>query len=336
MDFSQLSESWAHIPITRIEDLSDAVYGAGLEAIQMTTGALSGSLAFAQKDGVLYGSGLINGTVALSGPLSPDMITIGLGLHIAPGTWHWMNDVATGDVGVFHPGDEHDSRYTPGTLYATLSIDGDRLEEEAAREGLVLDRKALGGTGVHPRRLPKGMIAQLRRQFEGIHCGRSPERPLDAGLGELMLRAVINHFGRSPFVYNRRVSPNVHARIVERARGYILEHLAEPISLDDIAAAAYTSRRTLARAFADILDDTPQTYVRRLRLHRIRHHLAGDAERACTIALVANQWGMSELGRMSGWYRELFGERPSETRAHARNSETERRPVSYPGTPISA
>jgi transcriptional regulator GlxA family with amidase domain len=89
------------------------------------------------------------------------------------------------------------------------------------------------------------------------------------------------------------------------------------MSLDEIASAAYTSRRTLYRAFADILDDTPQTYVRRLRLHRIREDLASDAEKACTITIVANQWGISELGRLAGWYRELFGERPSETLAQA-------------------
>jgi hypothetical protein len=33
---------------------------------------------------------------------------------------------------------------------------------------------------------------------------------------------------------------------------------------DAVAAAAFTSRRTLFGAFADILDDTPHTYVRRL------------------------------------------------------------------------
>ncbi|WP_375341868.1 helix-turn-helix domain-containing protein [Sinorhizobium prairiense] len=107
-----------------------------------------------------------------------------------------------------------------------------------------------------------------------------------------------------------------------RARAYIVEHLSEPIALDDIAAAAFASRRTLYRAFADILDDTPQTYVRRLRLHRIRRGLATDRERACTIAVVANEWGISELGRLAGWYRELFGELPSETLAAFKQSES--------------
>ena len=106
--------------------------------------------------------------------------------------------------------------------------------------------------------------------------------------------------------------------IVRRARAYILEHLAEPISPDTLAQAALTSRRTLFRAFAEILGDTPQIYVMRLRLHRIRHDLASDEERACTVALIANQWGISELGRMARRYRDLFGEFPSDTLAKQR------------------
>jgi AraC-like DNA-binding protein len=106
--------------------------------------------------------------------------------------------------------------------------------------------------------------------------------------------------------------------IVRRARAYILEHLAEPLSPETLAQAALTSRRTLFRAFAEILGDTPQVYVMRLRLHRIRHDLAGDDERACTVALIANQWGISELGRMARRYRDLFGEFPSETLAMQR------------------
>jgi AraC-like DNA-binding protein len=106
--------------------------------------------------------------------------------------------------------------------------------------------------------------------------------------------------------------------VVRRARTYILEHLAESITPDTLAQAALTSRRTLFRAFAEILGDTPQVYVMRLRLHRIRHDLASDEERACTVALIANQWGISELGRMARRYRDLFGEFPSDTLAKER------------------
>ena len=137
-------------------------------------------------------------------------------------------------------------------------------------------------------------------------------------IGQELLRALIAHLGRAPRVINRVGRADAPAMIVRRARAYILEHLAEPISPDILAQAALTSRRTLFRAFAEILDDTPQIYVRRLRLHRIRQGLASDEERACTVALIANQWGISELGRMSRQYRDLFGELPSHTLAKQR------------------
>lgn len=311
------AEAWTRIPIARIEDLSDAVYGAGLDATQMSAGDLSGGLAFSEYDGVICTSGLINGRVALFGPLSQDMITLGIGLYLAPGTRHWLNEVETGNVGVFFPGDEHDSIYTPGSLYATVTLTADRLEEEAAKDDLVLDRKTLGGSGVHVHNLAAEVLTDLKRQFERVHNGYA--LPGDAYIGRTMLDGLILHLARPPYVGNGGTHPGSFGKIVVRARAYILENLSEPISVDDIAAAAYTSRRTLFRAFADILDETPRTYVRRLRLHRIRHDLASEAERACTIALIANQWGISDLGRMSGWYRELFGERPSETLAQLRD-----------------
>jgi len=43
------------------------------------------------------------------------MVTIGVGLVMAPGTRHWLNEVTTGAVGVFLPGDEHDAFYPPGS-----------------------------------------------------------------------------------------------------------------------------------------------------------------------------------------------------------------------------
>jgi AraC-like DNA-binding protein len=314
------SGTWTNVPIARIEDLRDAVLGAGLEVTQMSSASISGDLVFAKADDIIYSSGLLNGQVALRGPLSPKMLTVGVGLRMGPGTRHWLEETPTGSVGVFHAGDEHDAFYTPGSLYATATLSLERLEQLAANEGLVLDRRALGGTGIHGHLLAPAIVRNLRHAFDLIHCGRFPRGSAGARVGETLLRSIILHIGGEPTGHNRRDGEEAHATIVRRARSYILDHLSEPISLGDLAKAAITSRRTLFRAFTDILDDTPQTYIRRLRLHRIRHDLASDEERACTIALIANQWGMSELGRMSGWYRELFGERPSDTLLDARTT----------------
>jgi AraC-like DNA-binding protein len=310
-----VDSTWTRVSIARIEDLRDAVYGAGLEATQMSTAALSGNLAFAQHDEVLYSSGLIDGQVALRGPLSSDQITVGVGLRMGGGTRHWLEETASGAVGVFHAGDEHDALYTRGSLYATATLSLDRLEQLAAGEDLVVDRPVLGGTGLHAEPLASAALIRLRHAFELIHSGHAMG---ETRVGQELLRALIAHLGRAPRARNRVGRTDAHAMIVRRARAYIAEHLAEPICPDTLAQAALTSRRTLFRAFAEILDDTPQIYVMRLRLHRIRHDLASDEERACTVALIANQWGISELGRMARRYCDLFGEFPRDTLAKQR------------------
>lgn len=303
------TKDWTTIPVARIEDLRDAVLGAGLDATQMSRGDLSGSIAFVELDGMAFTSGLIGGRVALNGPLSGDRVTIGIGIDLPAGTRHWLSEVGTGNIGIFLPGDEHDSIYAPGSLYATVTLTSDRLEEEAAQLDLTLDQRTLGGTGVHPRKVAPEIPDRLRMQFRHVHRDHAvPGDPARA-----MLHAVLRHIARPPRVMNVGTRPGCHGRIVRRARAYIDEHLSEPISADEIACAAGVSRRTLFRAFQYILDETPQSYVRRLRLHRIRRDLADAPERACTIALIANEWGMSDHGRMAGSYRQLFGEKPSET-----------------------
>ncbi|GFO83105.1 MAG: hypothetical protein A49_27320 [Methyloceanibacter sp.] len=287
--------------------------GAGLTAMQMSRGPMTGSLAFAEHDGVVYTSGHIGGRVALAGPLSPSMVTFGLGLHVAPGTRHWLNERRTGDFGVFLPGDEHDALYTPGTLYVTATLSAERLDSAARSRGLILNVASLGGSGFHKRHFPEAGIAALKSRFERVHAGRHEPLSDVAVLGECLQDAIFQHFGRQPRESLGGINPRGYSRIVARARDYIVENLDRPLRINEIAKAASASRRTVYRAFNQVLDETPHSYVRKLRLHRIRHDLALDVERACTIALVSNRWGISELGRLSGWYRELFGERPSET-----------------------
>jgi AraC-like DNA-binding protein len=102
-------------------------------------------------------------------------------------------------------------------------------------------------------------------------------------------------------------------RIVARARAFIHANLDQPLSIEKIANAAATSHRTLHRAFHVVLDETPYSYVQKLRLNRIRRELVTDAEIACTITSVAHRWNIPEMGRFAAWYRDLFGELPSQT-----------------------
>jgi AraC-like DNA-binding protein len=133
-------------------------------------------------------------------------------------------------------------------------------------------------------------------------------------LDEMIVAAAIAQLGRSPSDEDP-MQLGGYYRIVARARAYIDAHLEGPIAIDDLLAVAFASRRTLYRAFAETLDESPQSYILKLRLNRIRRDLAAPNEAMRTVTVVSNQWGIPELGRLASRYREQFGELPRETLA---------------------
>lgn len=305
--------SWQHFDVRQIEDFANAVLGAELDVVQMPGPRICGSLAFAARRGIVFSSGRIDSHIALSGSLSTDAITIGIGLRFGPNSRLWLNPAHEGDIGVVLPGDRHDASLTSGSLYVTAALSKQRLTIESRRYGVTLDRRLILRTGLHPHPMVGASLASLTRQVARLHRSTAGVA-ISSDVDDVVLRAVIEHCAHDPRVawsQDRGPIRDSRIRIVRHARDYINQHLAAGLTLDSVARAAGTSCRTLSRAFVEVLNDTPCDYVRRLRLHRIRRDLLSGA---MPIARVAATWGMHEPGRMSGWYFEMFGESPSATR----------------------
>ena len=83
--------------------------------------------------------------------------------------------------------------------------------------------------------------------------------------------------------------------------------------ISEICAQFNVSRRSLHRAFDDMLGLGPVTFLRRKRLCAIHSALMANTTATATIGEIAMQHGFIELGRFSHYYRSLFGEYPSET-----------------------
>ena len=105
---------------------------------------------------------------------------------------------------------------------------------------------------------------------------------------------------------------------VGRATAFIDAHLADPLSVGDIARAARLSVRGLQNAFARVLDTTPAAYVRGARLAAVRAELVAAEPPQTTVADVARRWGFAHLPRFAQHYRAEFGEQPSETLRRSR------------------
>jgi AraC-like DNA-binding protein len=267
---------------------------------------------------VLFSSGLIEGHVSLSGPLCRDAITLGIGLRFGTNSWLGLTSVRNGHIGVVLPGDRSEAWLSGESLYVTATLSAQRLEEEAERVGLVVNRRMTSRTGLHPQPIASESLVSLARQVAGLHSRRTTTtNDANAEIGFKVLHTVIGRYAFATTAGGGRLRPARDAAIVYRARRYIGEHLAEPITLDRIAGAVSTSPRTLSRAFVAVLGDTPGDYIRRLRLHHIRRDLMAEQKGTRAIATIAARWGLQEPGWMSRWYGELFGELPGDTQAAA-------------------
>lgn len=100
---------------------------------------------------------------------------------------------------------------------------------------------------------------------------------------------------------------------IRRAIAYIDEHLHEPITTVNVAAAVGISVRTLERGFARYLSTSPRRYIERARLGLAHAELKSTTPEMVTVTQIASRWGFGHHGRFSALYRSSYGERPSDT-----------------------
>ncbi|KTR53844.1 AraC family transcriptional regulator [Curtobacterium oceanosedimentum] len=103
---------------------------------------------------------------------------------------------------------------------------------------------------------------------------------------------------------------NGHVRL---AVEYVHEHAHLPITTSDLAQVANLSLRALQHAFQRVFGTSPNAYLRRVRLDRIRDALLQGDPATTNIAEVARLWGFAHAGRFAAAYAEQHGEYPRET-----------------------
>jgi AraC-like DNA-binding protein len=125
------------------------------------------------------------------------------------------------------------------------------------------------------------------------------------------LFAVQPNSGRTAADSLRGTMPNS----LEAALAFCDRHHGIPPTVDEIAAAAHVSRRTLQSQFRLYLGTTPLGYLREVRLARVHADLLAAAVRrgSATVTDIANRHGFHHMGRFAVQYRATYGRTPSET-----------------------
>lgn len=98
-----------------------------------------------------------------------------------------------------------------------------------------------------------------------------------------------------------------HTRPVRRAMEYLREHLADAITLGDIALAADMDKFHLCRAFRAQIGMPPHAYLTHLRVARAKH-LLESGTRASDVAQLVGFYDQSQLNRH---FRRIMGTTPA-------------------------
>ncbi|WP_305738739.1 AraC family transcriptional regulator [Curtobacterium sp. A7_M15] len=135
---------------------------------------------------------------------------------------------------------------------------------------------------------------------------------LQAEMGRLGALALLELYPvASASLPNELLLPkNSHIRL---AVEYIHEHAHLPITTDDVAQVANLSLRALQHAFRRLFAVSPNAYIRRVRLDRVRDALLAGDPASTSIGDVAKHWGFAHAGRFSAAYAEQHGEYPRDT-----------------------
>ncbi|GGF39340.1 AraC family transcriptional regulator [Marmoricola endophyticus] len=94
---------------------------------------------------------------------------------------------------------------------------------------------------------------------------------------------------------------------------YVDEHADTELTPAVLARVACVSVRTLHAAFQERLGESPMSYVRRVRLEKVRAELLEGDPATTRVTEVATRWGFFHQSRFAQQYRRHTGELPSRT-----------------------
>jgi len=156
-----------------------------------------------------------------------------------------------------------------------------------------------------------GVLAREAGQDDGLFSHRLAVANLQHLLVEGLLLTQPHNYTDALNSDGRPASRAVAKQAIDLMRS----HPETAWTTAELARETGVSVRALQKAFAKTGEPPPMTYLRQLRLHRVRAELTDASQTRSSVAVtaVASRWGFVHLGRFSQQYRQLFGEAPSQT-----------------------
>ena len=209
-------------------------------------------------------------------------------------------------------GEEMDVFAPGGLKQFVVLLDHARLLSMADEAGLPVDvqRALRRGRSTMPLVAKPRAVASLSQRLQHmLHLAAVGELSMDAAYFEDWL------YGETLSILDVKEAPcgRPPAAVLVRRSIEISESCAGPVRIARLCTALRVSPGTLEHAFKSVAGVTPHAFFLRRRLNEARQALLREDAELRNVTEIALSLGLSELGRFSVRYREMFGEMPSQT-----------------------
>ena len=297
------------------EGFRAAVHGSHVDVMQLQRGRFRGLLTHIGVGDFSLSVGSFSVGIRTQRTSSDPKLIVGMLLGAENRVTHWSYDMDPGDVLVIPPGVEHDGRFHGASSYAAMRLDLADVATVFSGEGWMSDPASWRSKNRYRADPRMGAIAveKLRAIVSRL---ADPKANVSPEAADFWRRAIIDVITATAMHSRpaevREPLPSV-TRLIQNVEHYTNAAGTRPVHISEICAQCGVSRRSLHRAFHEVLGIGPVTYLQRKRLCDIHSVLRDSDPATTTIAEVALQHGFLNLGRFSGYYRSLFDEYPSET-----------------------
>jgi AraC-like DNA-binding protein len=309
-------EVWAHAA------------GRGLAITQLTPEPCRGHLLRASLGDLGFDAGAFDGDLRVRGIMARKAFSFVSVMEQKGALSHEGHRIEEGDIVAIPPGGELDGRFQGHVAYAVVTAPWGLVMQRAEAFEWLADPRFWTEPAVYSP--PPEARAACKRTLQGCSSllralGGTVPSSLVVLLRNELLDGLLTALAEVRVEDGRRQGALNAARIVRRAEDFVEGGGArQTAQIGDICQALNISRRTLYRAFHDLLDVSPKAYLRLKNMSAARARLLDSGNQPTTVTQVALDQGFWELGRFAGAYRGMFGECPSETLRRAQGDNLRR------------
>lgn len=302
-----------------VDDQAIALHGWSQRYQQLSPGRFNGAVSSAQLSNVEVFFESSNQHMHQVGTPPRGKVVLGLPLHTEGMGWLAGREFDRDSVVAIDAGEEFRFRTPHQLLLGAFVCEKDHLMEAASRLDVEAPiQAALTAGSLH---LESAIADELRGLFADVRAWMSSGQLCEeseftrAAFAESMLNCWLRSFkgvdslGRS-FTHTRRQRRG----LAVRAQRYLVEHVSDLPDVAELCRVLQVQDRVLQYCFRDVFGLTPNAFLRNMRLHEVRRAIRADVNQDESIGDIAFRWGFWHLSRFATEYRQLFGERPSDTR----------------------